>query len=100
MALSSSGSVSAPASALGNTQTLLRRISGRDIGIYKNRRPPHSAPPQADATTSELRGFEGVPKTGEITDEMARQFRAAYLACVTFVDAQIGRVLKELERLK
>ena len=33
-------------------------------------------------------------------DDMARQFRRAYYACVSYTDAQIGRVLSELEKQK
>jgi iduronate 2-sulfatase len=33
------------------------------------------------------------------TPEEARNLRHAYFACVSYVDAQIGKVLKELDRL-
>lgn len=34
-----------------------------------------------------------------MSDEYARKLRHAYFACVSFVDAQIGKVLDELEQL-
>jgi iduronate 2-sulfatase len=71
----------------------------RTIGICRDRRPPLDAPAQQFASTLELRGYAGVPRSGEISDEMTRRFRAAYMACISFVDAQIGRVLAEVERL-
>jgi arylsulfatase A-like enzyme len=40
-----------------------------------------------------------MPKNGPIPDETARTLRHAYFACVSFVDAQIGKVLDELQRL-
>lgn len=52
--------------------------------------------------------LENVPKAAlgdrlkhyeSLTDEQQRQFLQAYLASVTFVDAQIGKVLKALEDL-
>jgi len=36
---------------------------------------------------------------GHITEEQARNQRHAYFACVSYIDAQIGKVLGELERL-
>jgi arylsulfatase A-like enzyme len=36
---------------------------------------------------------------GNISDEEARTLRHAYFACVSYIDAQIGKVLDELKRL-
>ncbi|MHC4751624.1 MAG: sulfatase/phosphatase domain-containing protein, partial [Planctomycetota bacterium] len=47
----------------------------------------------------ELRVRHGVPKSGPIPHDMARNLIHGYLACVSYVDAQIGRIVKELERL-
>lgn len=41
----------------------------------------------------------GFPKSGPLTREQAIQLRRGYYACVSYVDAQIGRILAELERL-
>ena len=48
----------------------------------------------------ELRGYFGMPKTGPVPDEQARQLIHGYSACVSYMDAQLGRLLAELERLK
>jgi arylsulfatase A-like enzyme len=40
-----------------------------------------------------------MPKTGPLRDEQARELIHGYLACVSFTDAQIGRVIDELDRL-
>lgn len=45
----------------------------------------------------ELRVRSGIPKKGSIDDEMALNLRHAYLACVSYVDAQIGRMITALE---
>jgi len=45
------------------------------------------------------RQYVGVPKSGYIGDELSRQLIHGYYACVSYVDAQIGRVLSELDRL-
>jgi arylsulfatase A-like enzyme len=47
----------------------------------------------------ELRVRHGIPKAGEITDDLARTLIHAYLACASYVDAQIGKVLAEIDRL-
>jgi iduronate 2-sulfatase len=41
-----------------------------------------------------------VPKYGPIDDELARHLIHAYMACVSYVDAQIGKILDELDRLE
>lgn len=47
----------------------------------------------------ELRSYGDVPAAGGIPDEMALNLIRGYRACTSFVDAQIGRVLDELDRL-
>ncbi|MCL4139595.1 UNVERIFIED_CONTAM: hypothetical protein GTU68_030557 [Idotea baltica] len=45
----------------------------------------------------ELRARYGIPKKGPIDDEMARTLKHAYLACVSYVDAQIGKMIDALD---
>ncbi len=45
----------------------------------------------------ELRVRHGIPKNGPIGPELARTLRHAYLACASYVDAQIGRMLDALD---
>ncbi|GAB5561407.1 MAG: sulfatase [Synoicihabitans sp.] len=45
----------------------------------------------------ELRVRDGIPKTGDIDEELARTLKHAYLACVSYIDAQIGRMLDALD---
>jgi len=45
----------------------------------------------------ELRVRDGIPKEGQIDEELAITLKHAYLACVSYVDAQIGRMITELE---
>ncbi|MBW3622300.1 MAG: sulfatase [Armatimonadetes bacterium] len=60
---------------------------------------PEDAPPYAGNGSGELRTYEGVPQKGPIPDAMARNLIHGYHASVSYVDAQIGRVLDELDRL-
>ena len=48
----------------------------------------------------EYRGYQGVPESGEITEELQRRSIHGYFACTTFIDAQIGMLLDELEKLE
>jgi len=41
----------------------------------------------------ELRARHGIPKHGPIEGELSRTLKHAYLASVSYVDAQIGRML-------
>lgn len=45
----------------------------------------------------ELRVRAGIPKTGDLDEEMSRTLKHAYLACVSYVDAQIGLMIDALE---
>lgn len=45
----------------------------------------------------ELRVRSGIPKQGVIDAELAITLKHAYLACVSYVDAQIGNMIKALE---
>ncbi len=45
----------------------------------------------------ELRVRDGIPKFGPIEPELARTLKHAYLACVSYVDAQVGRMLAALD---
>ncbi len=50
--------------------------------------------------SGELRNYEGMPKGGSpITDAMARELKHAYYACVSYLDANVGMVVDELDRL-
>ncbi len=45
----------------------------------------------------ELRTRHGIPKSGPIGRELATTLKHAYLACTSYVDAQIGRMIAALE---
>lgn len=45
----------------------------------------------------ELRVRHGIPKYGDIDPQLSRTLLHGYLACVSYVDAQIGRVIDFLE---
>lgn len=69
------------------------------LKLPENYHAPQDAPLESIHSSGELRAYSGVPKTGPLPDEMALELIRGYHACVSFTDAQIGRVLEELERL-
>ena len=70
-----------------------------DLELADHPFQPKDAPSIGLHASFELRTREGVPKYGQIDDKLARHLLHAYLACVSYVDAQIGKVLEELDQL-
>ncbi|WP_113959086.1 sulfatase [Roseimicrobium gellanilyticum] len=56
------------------------------------------APEPAFHNLYELRSYGGIPPKGDIDDATALKLIRGYRACVSFMDAQVGRVLAELDR--
>ncbi|MBN1347359.1 MAG: sulfatase [Phycisphaerae bacterium] len=70
------------------------------IRLAENPFPPKDVPPLALTTWGELRAYFDIPKKGPLPEAKALELRRAYYAATSYVDAQIGRVLAELDRLK
>jgi iduronate 2-sulfatase len=64
-----------------------------------NRELPAGAPKLAFTVWGELRGYSDIPSTGGLDDEKTRELKHGYAACVSYMDAQVGKVLAELDRL-
>lgn len=69
------------------------------IQLAANAQRPKGAPEPAFHNNYELRSYGTVPENGPISDAMALKLIRGYRACVSFMDAQLGRVLAELDRL-
>lgn len=67
---------------------------------------PYTSPPQNIDPAVSLHNsgeltprYTGLKTPGVVTEKEARRLRHAYFACVSYVDAQIGKVLDALQRL-
>jgi len=70
------------------------------LPLADNPFPPEDVPKCALYNWNDLRHYHGIPKVGPVSDEQARSLIHGYYACVSFVDAQVGRLIAELEKLK
>ncbi len=50
-------------------------------------------------TWGELRSYYGMPATGDLSEEQTKELIHGYRACVSYIDAQIGKVLNKLDEL-
>lgn len=69
------------------------------INLANNPFVPKNAPEEAFTNWGELRSYYGMPKEGPMPDDLARKLIHGYYACVSYVDALVGKVLDELDRL-
>jgi arylsulfatase A-like enzyme len=60
-------------------------------------RLPEGAPDFAGHNNHELHSYSNIPAGNPIPEPLASQLRHGYYACVSFVDAQVGRLLHALE---
>lgn len=71
----------------------------RDDFEVPERKLPENAPSLAFTVWGELRGYRGIPEEGHLSDEQTKELRHGYAASVSYADAQVGKVLAELDRL-
>jgi iduronate 2-sulfatase len=74
--------------------------------LYKNtsivasniKEPPAGAPSYA-INTDEVRPHTDIPSEGELSDELSRELKLSYFACISYIDHQIGMILKKVKDL-
>ncbi len=71
-----------------------------EVKLPYNNYMPENAPRESMHTFGELRGYGDIPAEGPVSDEMALDLIQGYYACVSYTDAQIGKVLDALEELE
>ena len=69
------------------------------IPMADNRFLPKDAPAYGLVAKPEMWGYSGVPDVSHLPDDYARQLKHGYYAAVSYMDAQLGRVLDELDKL-
>ncbi len=60
---------------------------------------PKNAPLIAFHNSQELRGYSDIPKEGTFSEQLVRDLWQGYYAAVSYTDAQVGKVLAEIDRL-
>ena len=68
------------------------------IELAPNKFRPKDAPDYSILPGGELRNYYGIPE-GSIPDDLARQLKHGYYASISYMDAQVGKLLDELDRL-
>lgn len=67
------------------------------IPLAKHNKAPENSATMGLHASFELRTRADIPKDGEIDTEMSKNLMRAYLSCVSYVDAQIGRLMQALD---
>jgi len=63
------------------------------------RTPPEGAPSYAPQFGGELRQYRDIPESGPLDDDLQRTLIHGYHAATSYMDAQLGRIVDELDRL-
>ena len=71
-----------------------------DLEMAQNPYRPEGAPDAAMHNFGELRNYTDIPENGALSEEMSRTLVHGYYACVSYTDAQIGKVLDALDELE
>jgi len=69
-----------------------------DIELTTQKSAPENGATMGLHPSFELRARYGIPKEGPIDDDLAKTLKHAYLACVSYIDAQIGKMIAALEK--
>ena len=70
-----------------------------EIQLPDNFYPPQEAPKESLHEYSELRAYSNIPVNGPLSVNLSKQLIHGYYASISYVDAQIGRVLDAMENL-
>ncbi|QDO93322.1 sulfatase [Formosa sediminum] len=76
-----------------------------DIKLAENQYHPKDSPSYTVHGDAELRGYVDAksnlpyPNENNWDEDKQRELKHAYYACISYIDAQIGRIMDELERL-
>lgn len=74
------------------------RYPPEKMRLAPNPKAPQNVPSFALSDWGELRNWNDIPKTGPLPEEKARELVRGYYASTTYVDAQVGKLLDELDK--
>jgi len=70
------------------------------ITLADNPNPPENVPEAAMHNFIELRdGYANIPAQGDLSPALSRNLIHGYYACISYIDAQVGMLMQELEDL-
>lgn len=72
---------------------------GIEIPLAKHDKGPKDGAEMGLHASFELRVRHGIPKSGDIGPKLATELKRAYLACASYIDAQVGKVVGALDEL-
>lgn len=70
-----------------------------EIDLALHQSVPDGAPKMALHGSGEIRRYTDQPNKGVISEGNQRRMKHGYAACISFIDAQVGKVLSELNQL-
>ncbi|MEM1164990.1 MAG: sulfatase [Planctomycetota bacterium] len=73
------------------------RIDPAQIDLATNPFLPTNAPDMAFTDQPELNTYAEIPDERPVPDDLARSLIHGYLACTTFIDTQVGKILQTLD---
>jgi sialidase-1 len=71
-----------------------------EIDLAANPNYPENAPTLAGHGSHEIRRYTDQPNKGAFSEENRRRLKHGYYSCISYIDAQVGRVLAALEKKK
>lgn len=69
------------------------------ISVHPFQSHAKNSPEIAYHSFGELRGYSDIPDLGEVSPDQQKELIHGYMACVSYVDAQIGRLLDKIGEL-
>lgn len=67
------------------------------IPIATQVNPPENGASMGLSESLELRVSPDIPKTGDLDIELQRKLRHGYFACISYIDAQVGKMIQALK---